>query len=953
MELVELMALLRSTASGERAIQTAAAYRPFPLKLSFSSYNDGIAWICDQYKSLGLKAEKIDFPADGKTTFADRHFPLAWDIEDGWLKIAGHGFQPEVLASYQDDPYGMVPFSADSKSEQTGVIIPATALKEDLHAGASKNIVVLFDKYPGYDDIQWAINHGGKAIVACAGIDPSGHAAYNARRWFNDMFGEGQIDARSATLPAYSLPPAIIVELIKYHKQHGPIPVKYLMRARTYAGTVAAALAKLDGTDPHEKSFMLSAHAYEPNASNNVAGVAICIEAARILTGLIKTGALPGPRRGIRFFHGLETFGLYAYAMQNPDEIKKILCGLTIDCFGYRDRNGSPETLELGRCSYIHPSCWHALIEKTAFESGRQMKMKCKVDENSFSINDDIIADPLFGPAWNILRGTGWAQAGFYHNNTDTIEHLSTERMAEAAVFAAASAYMAASAGKDEALSFAKMTCQSALKQYAAENAALMGGISKSDDDIREKGIALQLYNKTVVPAVMASIASAGELFPGGEQNTVRQQINPLADQFKKAANGITAGMLNSLATILGGPAKKLFKSGTTPAEKDASLLLPARRLPGVIGLGTLSKEARTDAARFTGRYADEFWNFMATHYYWFDGQRTVLEAAMAHYAQTVVKRGMASQKTRLAMVERLKDLTAFLEKHDYLKITHIPPPPIVTREALVAGLKQIGIKPGDLLMVHSSLSQFGEVKGGPDTVIDALMEAVGFEGILVLPAFTTTVDGDKEPPFDPQSSKADTGNISETFWRRKGVLRNAQPTHSVAAWGRKAEEFLRSENLHDTFDWRGPWGRLYRWNGKILSFGETMGATTYLHALEAWFLAYLDKAYARVKDGDGEKLFYILNYPNGCRGGWYALRRAAAYFKRLYTQGCYRETKIGAAAALVINVRDLTREIHALFKEDPAVLLHKNGCLPCAERRARLVGWNVPDTLPDNTKIE
>lgn len=951
MELKELLTLLRSKASGKHAIQTAADYRQFPLQLSYASYNDGIAWLCAQYKNMGLKAEKLDFPADGKTIYADRHYPLAWDVEDGWMKAADPSFRLSTLASYKDDPYGIVPFSADSNGEQLGVIIPASVLREGKMNAKPENIVVLFDEYPSYGDLQWAIESGCKASVACAGIDPSNVIKYNARRWFNDHFGEGQINAGIKTLPSYSLPPKMIVELLEYYKQRGPVPVKYYMRAKTYAGTVAAALAKLEGTDPREKSFMVSAHAYEPNASNNVAGVAVCVEAAGILAALIENGTLPKPRRSIQFFHGLETFGLYAYAMRNPGQIKNILCGLTVDCLGYRDRGSLQEELELMHCSYIHPSFWHALSKNILSESAHQMSVSYKVVENGFSSNDDILNDPMFGPAWNLMYGSEWSKAGFYHSNADTIEQLSPERMAECAVFAAASAYMVANAGKDEVLPFAKLTCQNAIKQFANENAALMGGISADNDAIREKGVAIQLYNKTVVPAAMAAIESPLQLVPENERGALYPQIGELSIQFKKAAADITGSLLNNLAAILGGQAKKLFRSGNTEEEKNAALLVPARRLPGILGLGNQTRETRAEAARFAGYYLDEYWNFMAPRYYWFDGQRTLLDAAMAHYS-TTVKGDMVSRKTRLAMLDLFKGMTAFLEKTGYLNVAHITPPPLVTKATIINGLKEIGIQSGDLVFVHSSLSQFGEIQGGPNTLIDALMEVIGYDGILAMPAFTATADGEKEPPFDPTASIAYTGLISNTFWQRKDVLRHGQPTHSIAAWGKRAAEFLKSENPSDTFDWNGPWGNLYRWNGKILTFGETMGATTYLHALEGWFLSYLDKAYARVKEGDGEKLVYIVNYPNGCRGGWYDLRRTAQHFKRLYSRGLYREAKIGAAAALAINVRDLTGEIHALLKEDPVVFLHKTGCLSCAERRARLVGWKIPAAFPDGTEI-
>ncbi len=52
-----------------------------------------------------------------------------------------------------------------------------------------------------------------------------------------------------------------------------------------------------------------------------------------------------------------------------------------------------------------------------------------------------------------------------------------------------------------------------------------------------------------------------------------------------------------------------------------------------------------------------------------------------------------------------------------------------VTHADIVAGLRSMGVQPGDLILVHSSLSSFGHVEGGAETVINALpgfVEATG-----------------------------------------------------------------------------------------------------------------------------------------------------------------------------------------------------------------------------------
>ena len=60
-----------------------------------------------------------------------------------------------------------------------------------------------------------------------------------------------------------------------------------------------------------------------------------------------------------------------------------------------------------------------------------------------------------------------------------------------------------------------------------------------------------------------------------------------------------------------------------------------------------------------------------------------------------------------------------------------------VDKDVIVQGLRELGLREGDLMVVHSSLSSFGYVVGGPDTVIDALLETVGPRGTVIMPTHT------------------------------------------------------------------------------------------------------------------------------------------------------------------------------------------------------------------------
>ncbi|KXV12404.1 AAC(3) family N-acetyltransferase, partial [Gluconobacter oxydans] len=58
-----------------------------------------------------------------------------------------------------------------------------------------------------------------------------------------------------------------------------------------------------------------------------------------------------------------------------------------------------------------------------------------------------------------------------------------------------------------------------------------------------------------------------------------------------------------------------------------------------------------------------------------------------------------------------------------------------VTQARLVVDFQRLGITPGMTLLVHASLSRIGWVCGGATAVIGSLLQAVGPEGTIVMPA--------------------------------------------------------------------------------------------------------------------------------------------------------------------------------------------------------------------------
>jgi aminoglycoside 3-N-acetyltransferase len=148
--------------------------------------------------------------------------------------------------------------------------------------------------------------------------------------------------------------------------------------------------------------------------------------------------------------------------------------------------------------------------------------------------------------------------------------------------------------------------------------------------------------------------------------------------------------------------------------------------------------------------------------------------------------------------------------------------------------LRELGVRQGGPLLVHSSLSSMGWVEGGPTAVIDGLKVAVGDEGTLLLPALSYEFVSAHSPVFDVRTTPSCVGAITETFRIAPGVSRSLHPTHSVCAIGPLTEEMLEGHHLDDTpVGPRSPFRRLRDRGGQILMLGCGLGPNTSMHGVE------------------------------------------------------------------------------------------------------------------------
>jgi len=165
------------------------------------------------------------------------------------------------------------------------------------------------------------------------------------------------------------------------------------------------------------------------------------------------------------------------------------------------------------------------------------------------------------------------------------------------------------------------------------------------------------------------------------------------------------------------------------------------------------------------------------------------------------------------------------------------------TRSSLAADLRAIGLAPGDAVLVHAALRKVGPIAGGPDMIVDALVDVVGPSGTILAYCDWQLEDEQRDDPglrehlpaFDPARSRAtrDNGFWPELLRTTPGAKRSSNPGASFSALGGRAEWFTADQAMDYGYGPQSPLGKLVEARGKVMMLGAPLDTMTLLHHAE------------------------------------------------------------------------------------------------------------------------
>ena len=221
-------------------------------------------------------------------------------------------------------------------------------------------------------------------------------------------------------------------------------------------------------------------------------------------------------------------------------------------------------------------------------------------------------------------------------------------------------------------------------------------------------------------------------------------------------------------------------------------------------------------------------------------------------------------------------------------------------------------------VIVHTSLKSVGEIEGGGETFLAALIEYFTENGgLLCIP--THTWISMKLDLKNPESCLGVLPTLAAKDLRGK---RSLHPTHSMVVFGNseRADEFLKNEPFTDTPT--GPdscYGNIYRENGYVLLIGVDQTKNTFLHCVEEMLgtpdrlTDYKVERTIIHKDGREEKR-YLYWFDN-------KIDDVSVYFPKFEAPfryfGCIEDGIIGNAPVQMCSTRKMKEVIELIYKNN------------------------------------
>jgi len=587
-------------ASGERALNDVRHLALLHRWFVSPGYDEAASYVMTEARKIGLEGVGLEtFPADGKAYYATSLSLPRWSVESAELRMVA----PETkhLVSWAEMPVALASNSRSAAVEAELVDVGEGVRPSDYEGKDVAGKIVLASSPQGKGRID--------LVHRLAVLERGAAGVISYRSYYLDDFPDLvtwdhlytlEKNGRPSTF-GFCVSKRLGRELQRLLGDGRKVVLRADIKADLSPGEYGIVEGSIPGTDLSGQEVWFIAHLdhANPGANDNASGSAAILECARAYRALIRSGALPRPRRTLRFLWVPEIYGTYAYLVSHPERVLKAVAVINMDMVG-EDQALCGSTFQATRTPDSVPSFLNDLLSTgldlllgspllpgheteapyaITSPSGTRGPWKAGlVPYSGGSDHEVFMGGGLQVPA--TMFGS-WPDY-FYHTNQDTPDKCDPTALRRAVVLGMIAAGSIANMDSAAAVDFADRMYARAVQRMGQDLEKALMTLERGRPGREDLKEALNLIDRGF-DRESGTLSSLMILFLGDKDlgPVIRRKIEALGSERESAERNVRADCLALCARRKVEPARA--PAGLTPEEKEAARLVPGR-VPGFPG---------------------------------------------------------------------------------------------------------------------------------------------------------------------------------------------------------------------------------------------------------------------------------------------------------------------------------------------------------------------------------
>ena len=391
---------------------------------SFDKFHETTKTLVRRYEQAGAAAEVYPVQTGGRLSSGRWIIREAADVDGATVDVVAP--VKERVLDYRDNPWHAVQWTAGTPKQgmRTELVVMDTV--EEIAQLPADGLVgkTLLTSLNIRSHMELIADKGASGVITDIPVE----GLPDAVAWTKFGWGGVPMGHATARLVGLVLSQRQGGKLRRLVRQHGTLTLHTRVDVRKYVGAHDVVSGIVRGAEKPEEEIWVTAHSGEPGAIDNASGVALTLEVARVLEGLIAAGKIPRPQRTIRLINAYECYGFFPYLERAG--LPQPLAGLNVDSVGAK-----PAVCD-GRLE------WHSTIPMSARfvdwigeavlrATLRRYNPGYKLFLEPFrSTADTLIGDPQYGyPCPWISTHRESSAFDAYHTSADTLKLISAGGM--------------------------------------------------------------------------------------------------------------------------------------------------------------------------------------------------------------------------------------------------------------------------------------------------------------------------------------------------------------------------------------------------------------------------------------------------------------------------------------------------------------------------------------------